>query len=710
VKAFVARVFNQQLTRFKNEIIEKLKISEKQFYKFKNANEIPHLTNEELLDKIDAEFSPDLYYSFSGIQRKPRIIGFPYDEIRPNQLDAYKRIIDFWEKRGYHAILSAHTGFGKTILALALSIEYKRMHGRSNVKTLYFVRTKEQANRLVEELNKIKVLKGIVLHSRQEMCFKEQIQQNHDAFENMVRCQVLRRTRSCKYFTKLEKIREDLPKLFLFNKRQIEFLQACEDLEICPYYANLELIRSTDVVACCYANLFSSQTRRMLFKRLRDFKCFIVFDEAHNLIELSNDIDELKVVLDRKSFEREDNPTFMVLLDFFRQIEKKFDKLLEELTEIEIDVRLRQEIVLKLMKILKAKDRQEAIDKLRIMRNEYLKKRALAQFKFIYFIEQFVGHAHKFDWFYSIRLEENGENVFSIVYLRKDRFFQRFLLHKSISMSGTLDVKNFISILKLPEKKLLKLEYDYAFPLEKRKIVGVTGMSSLYKSRNEMTYEKYARLLEKLFSFTEKNVGVYFPSYSMLENVLDLRVERKEKNRIISYCFRERVERKNIFREFRGKSAGENTLMIEKFKSSENSVLVGVLGGRNSEGIEFPGSEMEIVVICGMPISPINVKNSRYLKLYGRKNVLYYPAIRKVRQAIGRIFRSESDRGIVIIADGRFITQAEVSDLFPDDLRPNEIIRYNDFKKLKNIIDDFFNEEQNTDMGMKPAKSLAFFM
>jgi len=358
VKAFVARIHEQGLTEFQDEMCEKLGISRYQFSRFKKEHKKPHLTNEELIEKLGVEFSDDLYFSFIGIRKKPRIIGFPYKEIRSNQLGAYKKITDFWERRGYHVILSAHTGYGKTVLALASALEYKRMHEKSNVKTLYFVRTKEQANRLVEELNKIKVLKGIVLHSRQEMCFQEQIQQNHDAFENMVKCQVLRRTRSCKYFTKLDKIREDLSKLFLYNRKQAAFLQACDDLEICPYYADIELVRTADVVACCYANLFAQATRRALFKRLRDFKCLVVFDEAHNLIELNNDIDELKITLDRKSFEKEDNPTFLVLLDFFRQLEKKFDRMLEEFFEIELDLKLRKEIVLKLLKILKSKDKQ----------------------------------------------------------------------------------------------------------------------------------------------------------------------------------------------------------------------------------------------------------------------------------------------------------------------------------------------------------------
>jgi len=235
-------------------------------------------------------------------------------------------------------------------------------------------------------------------------------------------------------------------------------------------------------------------------------------------------------------------------------------------------------------------------------------------------------------------------------------------------------------------------------------------MSSLYKSRNERTYEKYARFLEKLFNLADRKIGAYFPSYSMLESVFNLQISRKERNRTIKYCFLDRVRGKELFREIQGSSAGQNTLMIERFRGAKNAVLLGVLGGRNSEGIEFPGTQMEIVVVCGMPISPITVKNSRYLKLYGRKNVLYFPAIRKVRQAIGRIFRSGNDRGIVIVADGRFVSQEEVASLFPEDLRANEIIRYNDFKKLKNVIDDFFNGEQNTDMEVRPAKSLAFFM
>jgi len=697
------------LTRFKPEIIEKLKISSDQFYRFKNAARQNQLTNRELIEKLNVEFSDGLYYQFVGIERKPRIVGFPYAEIRPNQLDAYKKVVDFWENRGYHCVLSAHTGFGKTILALALALEYKRMHEKSNVKTLYFIRTKEQANRLIDELKQINILNGIVLHSRQEMCFQKEIKENNDAFENMVRCQVLRRTRSCRYFTRLDKIREDLPKLFLHNRKQAEFLQACEDLEICPYYANLELIRSADVVACCYANLFSSQTRRMLFKRLREYKCLIIFDEAHNLIELNNDIDELTVSLERKSFENEDNPTFLALLEFFKHLEKRYDKLLEELFEIELNVRDRGEIVLKILKILNVKDKEDAFKVLKGLRNDFLKKRELAQFKFIYFVEQFITHSTRFDYFYSIKLLENGQNVFSILYLRKDKFFQRFLLHKTISMSGTINIENFISMLKLPRERFLKLEYDYAFPVENRKVLLVEGLSSLFKARGEVTYEKFARLLENVLKFSSKNVGVYFPSYSLLDDVVDLCVDRQEKNRRIQYVFLDRVNRK-IFREKRGTPAAENTKMVEEFRRSENAVLFGVMGGRNSEGIEFRGKEMEVLVICGIPIPPISVKNSRYLKLYGRKNVLYFPALRKIRQTMGRMFRSSDDRGIVIVADSRYGMQDEINELLPGDLKDFEIVRYNHFSRLKQIFDDFFNEEKGVMNTEKPVKSLAFFM
>jgi DNA excision repair protein ERCC-2 len=51
-------------------------------------------------------------------------------------------------------------------------------------------------------------------------------------------------------------------------------------------------------------------------------------------------------------------------------------------------------------------------------------------------------------------------------------------------------------------------------------------------------------------------------------------------------------------------SSKENEKMVDEFKACaqrDGAVLLGVQGGRSSEGVDFPGDEMNSVVIVGMP-------------------------------------------------------------------------------------------------------------
>ena len=63
---------------------------------------------------------------------------------------------------------------------------------------------------------------------------------------------------------------------------------------------------------------------------------------------------------------------------------------------------------------------------------------------------------------------------------------------------------------------------------------------------------------------------------------------------------------KKLFLENSRNSASENANLLEKFKSmshppKKGAVLLGVCGGRNSEGEDYPGDFMNAVIVVGIP-------------------------------------------------------------------------------------------------------------
>ena len=95
-----------------------------------------------------------------------------------------------------------------------------------------------------------------------------------------------------------------------------------------------------------------------------------------------------------------------------------------------------------------------------------------------------------------------------------------------------------------------------------------------------------------------------------------------------------------------------------------------VMGGIFSEGIDLPGEALDGVMIVGVGLPQVNLfqetLKQNYEEILG--NGFHYayriPGMQKVAQAAGRVIRTETDRGIVLLLDDRY-GQAEYARLCP---------------------------------------------
>lgn len=113
----------------------------------------------------------------------------------------------------------------------------------------------------------------------------------------------------------------------------------------------------------------------------------------------------------------------------------------------------------------------------------------------------------------------------------------------------------------------------------------------------------------------------------------------------------------NIFVLEQGEGASANTL-LESFKSTERAVLLGTKSFW--EGVDVPGEALSVVVITKLPFDVptdplIAARSETYEDPF---NEYYLPeAILKFRQGFGRLIRTQSDRGVVVILDRRVMTK-----------------------------------------------------
>lgn len=108
--------------------------------------------------------------------------------------------------------------------------------------------------------------------------------------------------------------------------------------------------------------------------------------------------------------------------------------------------------------------------------------------------------------------------------------------------------------------------------------------------------------------------------------------------------------------------------LLDSFKTSEGGVLLGTKSFW--EGVDVPGDALSVLVIVKLPFDVptdpiVAARSETFEQPFNAYNVP--EAILKFRQGFGRLIRSRSDRGVVVILDRRVLTK-QYGRLFLDSL------------------------------------------
>jgi DNA excision repair protein ERCC-2 len=143
-----------------------------------------------------------------------------------------------------------------------------------------------------------------------------------------------------------------------------------------------------------------------------------------------------------------------------------------------------------------------------------------------------------------------------------------------------------------------------------------------------------------------------------------------------------------------GMTENERDHFLMRFAEENPNTLVGfaVMGGIFGEGIDLVGDRLSgaVIVGVGLPaISPQRELIREYFEKTDQSGFDYaylYAGINRVLQAAGRVIRSESDQGMVLLIDKRF-SWSQYASLFPGGWRP---VHVKDGDQVRDILTKFW--------------------
>jgi DNA excision repair protein ERCC-2 len=182
-------------------------------------------------------------------------------------------------------------------------------------------------------------------------------------------------------------------------------------------------------------------------------------------------------------------------------------------------------------------------------------------------------------------------------------------------------------------------------------------VATTLRSRAE-SYSSVAASIAALAQTKAGNYLAFFPSYEYMTRVLEE--------------FHSAFPQFSTVTQKSGMTESERDGFLEFFGVSSERTVVGfaVLGGIFGEGIDLVGDRLIGVAVVGIGLPQICLERDLIREFWqnsGRSGFDYaytFPGMNRVLQAVGRLIRTETDRGVVLLIDERFARRTQRA-LFP---------------------------------------------
>lgn len=579
--------------------------------------------------------------------RRRRVVPWPFDEAREGQ-EAIAQATEHALDRGAPLLLQAPTGLGKTAAVLHGALRHALRHD----KQVFWATARTTQQRVVKaHLDRLAgrglELRAVTVTAKEKACLNDVVACRPD------RCRFAR-----DYY---DKLRDGV--LEMARGQDLAAVGAAH--EVCPYQLSIDLTEEADVVVGDYNYVFDPTARIRRHFVEEPGRWVVVVDEAHQLVDRARGYGSPRVEagvlaaaiadLEARStpFASDRDDRFTPFLDLARSAAEALADARDLATGPSRDGVSVAELSPTPWRRLADRIDELALDYARLKAEHPVDP------------DPWLDAARsilRFSGAFAAAGEETvhlvGPDFVGLLCLDPSTWLGPRIrsLGGFVGASATLAPTGFYRDLLGLDERVEALDLPSPFPPENLRVLVAPRVSTLYRDRAKHA-EATARLIEECARAVPGNVAVYFPSFSMLRDIVA----------------RWRLDDREVLVQEPAMPEWRRARWLDRLaEGGEPVVLAAVLGGIFAEGIDLPPGALSAVVVAGPALPPVGLERDLLRGFYderygeGFRYASLVPGMTRVVQAAGRLIRRSEDRGVVVLVGRRFRWR-DVASLLPSD-------------------------------------------
>lgn len=599
-----------------------------------------------------------------------RELTFPFKNYRKGQRElaaaVYRAVRD-----GGRVFAQAPTGIGKTMATLFPTV--KAMGEGLTSKIFYLTAktiTRTIAENTLDNMRKSGLrIKSITITAKDKICL------NPGSSCDPEFCEYARG-----YYDRLGKAMQDIFRLDSITRSDLE--QCAKGNRICPFELSLDLSLWCDCIICDYNYAFDPRVylKRYFMESGGDYTFLI--DEAHNLVDRGREMYSAELhIKNIVEMRREIADEIPAVGEVLEAAASYMIDSLEEFGEEEEGYNVSEELPHELLPLLRNFARLSDEWLLANTQSHYHERLLELYFEVL----AFVKASEFFDHRYVTYFEKQSEDIKIKLYCLDPSYLLGEAMGKSrasVLFSATLTPLEYFKSMLGGDRYSTCLRLSSPFPRENLCLLVNSRIQTTYKLR-ESSYDRVVKAISGVVGSHTGNYLAYFPSYKYMMEVY--------------IRFSESYPDVKTLCQKPGMTEWEKENFISAYSEFGELSLIGfaVMGGSFGEGIDLTGERLSGAVIVGVGLPQICLEREIIRKYFdeergnGFEYSYVYPGMNKVMQAVGRVIRTEEDKGVVLLIDERF-SSYRYRELYPPEW--NHAVYLKGTEHMKDILEEFWED------------------